>query len=247
MAATLLDTHSRRRDAFRRGQRTRGREAGIGGHPGLGQASQGGQVGLGRLGVTGPGHHAGDPLGQDPVDHAETCSRRCSVSGVRAATTGELGVASSGAPSGSSKAGKLTSPPASRTISCAAAASTPRERAGTPCRRSARRRPGTARRQSCPGRGSGSSTSTDHRPRRPAIAGRRTRSRRTSRRPSWPRRSPSVVVEPLAVEPRALAAARPPLLAEARNHARSRTRRRPSSGRRRPRATGRGGGCRAWR
>ena len=47
---------------------------------------------------------------------------------MRAATTGEWGRRSSGAPSGSSIAGNATSPPLSRTMSCAAAASTARQR-----------------------------------------------------------------------------------------------------------------------
>src|SRR5581483_10300679 len=77
---------------------------------------------------SGPGHERGDPLGDDPVDHAGILSSILRVSFDRAAMTGEAGSAVRGALSGSSHHGKLTWPPASRTISWPAAASTPRER-----------------------------------------------------------------------------------------------------------------------
>ena len=90
------------------------------------------------------GLEAGDPLrdggGELPVDHPLHGGRRGragsehrhprqlpSARPVRAATSGECGIRSSGAPSGVAQRGNATSPPASRTISCPAAASTERQ------------------------------------------------------------------------------------------------------------------------
>jgi hypothetical protein len=107
-------------------QRARGIQAGIGDNAALGVLSDRQQVDLGQARAALAGHPGGDPLGHDPVDHGRrhTASSSARVAGVRAATTGEWGTRSSGAASGSSNRGKLTSPPASRTISWAAAAST---------------------------------------------------------------------------------------------------------------------------
>ena len=99
-------------DALGRRQRTRRHEAGVRDHACLGLGRQRGKVGgrLGRGGRVGPhsGDERGDALGDDPVDHSGILSSMLSVSGERAANTGELGSAVSGAPSGWSHHGKLT-------------------------------------------------------------------------------------------------------------------------------------------
>ena len=90
-------------DALGRRQRPGRLESGVGDHARLGLRRQRGQVGgrLARRGRWAPfGHERGDPLGDDPVDHAGILSSSRSVSGERAAITGELGSAVSGAPSG---------------------------------------------------------------------------------------------------------------------------------------------------
>ena len=62
---------------------------------------------------------------------------------------GGVGSTSSGAPSGVGAPREATKPPPSRTISCPAAASTPRARRSETARRTGRLRPGTARTRSC--------------------------------------------------------------------------------------------------
>ena len=74
------------------------------------------------------GEQQREALGELRIDHGTipaSSARPCSV---RAATTGECGSRSSGAPSGVSQAVNATWPPLSRTMSCAAATSTARHR-----------------------------------------------------------------------------------------------------------------------
>ena len=105
-------------DPLRLGQRPRGLQAGVCDHARLGLGSDRRQVDRRHLPVAGARDKRRDPLSHDPVDHvAGILSSSWSVASERAAITGELGAASSGASSGFGQLGKLTKPPASRTIS----------------------------------------------------------------------------------------------------------------------------------
>lgn len=98
------------------GERPCGLQPRVGDDAPLGLGGQRGQVGGGRRGVAGTTNEGGDSLRDDPVDQAGILSSWLSVSLERAAITGEVGSAVSGADSGPSHHGKLTTPPASRTI-----------------------------------------------------------------------------------------------------------------------------------
>ena len=113
-----------------RGQRRRGPEPGHLGDPLRGAIDPPVQVLGGRDALArAAGEQQGKAFGERGVDHGDPTisASSASPSGVRAATTGECGTRSSGAPSAVSQAGNATCPPLSRTMSCAAATSTARQ------------------------------------------------------------------------------------------------------------------------
>ena len=169
--------------------------------------------------------------------------------GARGHAPASGGSRSSGAPSGSSYRGNATSPPASRTISCAAATSTARQRLQrdhpVEARRrdlaQRRRRSSRARAAGRPARPAASAASRTQRGSADsmpsssslpvaaaALAGVDGRARRSSSHAPLPRRAIHSSSRPEVV-------------------ARSRRRRRPSSARRPPRPRARGAAARAWR
>ena len=181
---------------------------------------------------SGAGLRSGDALGDGggelPVDHAihggsrrlkaslgRWDARRAPPASPRSAPprSGECGARSSGAPSGSSYHGKATSPPASRTISCAGgdvdrAAAPQRDHPVQPRRGDLAQRRGDRPERAQPV----GAARRARRPRRGIQRGSADSMPSSSSRPSLPRRSPAVARQPPLVEPRALAAARDPLL-----------------------------------
>src|SRR5581483_4895912 len=95
-------------DSFGRWKRSRRRQPRVGGDAALALTGELVELGGRYVAVAGARDVSRNALGEDPVDHATIRSRSLSVSAERAAMTGELGVASSGAASGSGHRGKLT-------------------------------------------------------------------------------------------------------------------------------------------
>ena len=173
--------------------------------------------------------------------------RSARVAAERAATTGECATRSRGAPSGSSKPGNATWPPASRTISWPAAASTARVRL-------MREHPVQARsRHLAQGDGDRAEGANARRVLRqqvghlgdPARVGRLEPDDLQLARPVAPLPEAGIERRRRRASPPRPAA--PPTPRPARSRRRSRMRRRPSSARRRRRSISRGAEGRAWR